>query len=517
MELTLKSIAFTIVIVTLVTWAWMVLNWLWLRPKKLEKFLRQQGLKGNSYRLLFGDLKESSIMLKKAKARPLSLDDDAAVRVNPFLPKLFKDYGKNSFMWFGPTPRVNITNPDQIKEIFTKINDFPKINSNPLARILAVGLVNYEGEQWAKHRKIINPAFHQEKLKLMLPAFCQSSSDIITEWEKLMSTEGSCELDVWPYLANLTGDVISRTAFGSNYEEGRRIFQLQSELAELTIQVIRSVYIPGWRFLPTKRNKRMKELDKEISTALMGIIKNREKAMKAGEAANDDLLGILMDSNFREIEEHGNNKNVGMSFNDVMEECKLFYFAGQETTSVLLNWTMVLLSKHQDWQERARQEVLQVFGNNKPEYEGLNHLKIVQMIFNEVLRLYPPAVMLGRAVNKETKLGNLILPAGVQISLPVIMVHHDPELWGDDAIEFKPERFSEGISKVTRNQVSYFPFAWGPRICIGLNFALVEAKIALAMILQNFSFELSPSYVHAPTAVLTLHPEFGTHLILRKL
>ena len=121
----------------------------------------------------------------------------------------------------------------------------------------------------------------------------------------------------------------------------------------------------------------MKEIDKEIRASLMGIIKNREKAMKAGEAANDDLLGILMETSFREIEEHGNNKNVGMSFNDVMEECKLFYFAGQETTSVLLNWTMVLLSKHQDWQERARQEVLQVFGNNKPDYDGLNHLKIV--------------------------------------------------------------------------------------------------------------------------------------------
>lgn len=93
MELPLKSIALTIVIVTVLTWAWRVLNWVWLRPKKLEKFLRQQGLKGNSYRLLFGDLKENSIELKEAKARPLSLDDDIAIRVNPFLHKLVNDYG----------------------------------------------------------------------------------------------------------------------------------------------------------------------------------------------------------------------------------------------------------------------------------------------------------------------------------------------------------------------------------------------------------------------------------------
>ena len=84
--------------------------------------------------------------------------------------------GKNSFMWSGPTPRVNITNPDQLKEIFSKINDFPKINSNPLARILAVGLVTYEGEQWAKHRKIINPAFHQEKLKVINFFICLHKS-----------------------------------------------------------------------------------------------------------------------------------------------------------------------------------------------------------------------------------------------------------------------------------------------------------------------------------------------------
>lgn len=129
----------------------------------------------------------------------------------------------------------------------------------------------------------------------------------------------------------------------------------------------------------------MKEIDKEIRASLIGIIKNREKAMIAGEAAKDDLLGILMESNFREIKEHGNNKSAGMSINEVIEECKLFYLAGQETTSSLLAWTMVLLGKHQDWQARAREEVFQLFGNKKPDSDGLVHLKIVSICINSYI------------------------------------------------------------------------------------------------------------------------------------
>ena len=123
----------------------------------------------------------------------------------------------------------------------------------------------------------------------------------------------------------------------------------------------------------------MKQNRKEVNELLWGIIDKREKAMKAGETLNDDLLGILLESNFKEIQEHGNDKNVGMSIKDVIDECKIFYFAGQETTSVLLLWTMVLLSKHPNWQARAREEDLHVFGNNKPEGDGLNHLKIVSI------------------------------------------------------------------------------------------------------------------------------------------
>lgn len=141
----------------------------------------------------------------------------------------------------------------------------------------------------------------------------------------------------------------------------------------------------------------------------------------------------------------------------------------------------------------------------------------VTMILHEVLRLYPPAPLLNRVVRKDIKLKNLMITAGMQVSVPIISVHRDYELWGDDAKQFNPERFSEGVSKATNGQLSFLPFAAGPRVCIGQNFAMLEAKMALSLMLQHFSFELSPSYAHAPSSVITIHPQFGAHLIVHKL
>nr|UAK14954.1 cytochrome P450 72A684 [Iberis amara] len=483
----------------------------WLRPKKHEAYLKRQGLSGTPFTFLVGDVIKESRMVEQAKSRPIGLNDDYTSRVMPLILQTVKDYGKTSYMWTGPTASVIITKPEHIKEVLNRVYDFPKPPTHPIVELFATGVALYEGEKWSKHRKIINPTFHLEKLKMMIPAFYESCREMVSKWERLVSEQGTLnEIDVWPYLVDVTSDVISRTAFGSSYEEGKRIFELQEEQGRRVLKALEMSFIPGIRFLPTKNNMRMRQIDREVKSRLREIIMKRQRAMEAGEAPKNDLLGILLESN---------SGDDGMSLEDVVEECRLFHFAGQETTAVLLVWTMIMLSHHQRWQDQAREEILQVIGkNNIPNFDALSHLKIMSMILNEVLRLYPPGILLGRTINKETKLGeDMTLPGGAQVVIPVLMVHHDPEIWGEDVLEFKPERFAKGISKATKNQVSFLPFGWGPRFCPGQNFALVEAKMALVLIMQRFSFKLSPSYIHAPHTVLTLHPQFGAPLIFHML
>ena len=137
------------------------------------------------------------------------------------------------------------------------------------------------------------------------------------------------------------------------------------------------------------------------------------------------------------------------------------------------------------------------------------------MILYEVLRLYPPAITFSRRAYKEMKIGNVTFPAGAFIEIPILFIHHDPDTWGSDVNDFKPERFAEGISKASKDSGAFLPFGWGPRVCIGQNFALLEARMAMCMILQRFEFELAPSYTHAPHTVMTLHPMHGAQIKLR--
>ncbi|KAC9216387.1 hypothetical protein E3N88_46175 [Mikania micrantha] len=447
------------VVVTVMVNLWWFFNWVWLRPKRMEKGLREQGLAGNRYRFLFGDLKEVAQMTEQAKLQPVKLSESIVPRVIPFYYKSANIYGSTFFTWVGPRPMVHIIDPVMIRQIFANYNQFQKMRvGNPLSKMLTKGVVDAaEGDQWMKHRKIINPAFHIEKLKII-----STSISIVKGYSLYM-------------IAMDTND-----------------------------------------FCLTKRNRRMKAIDQEVKSLIKKIINKQLTTKENGESSKEDLLGVLLDSNDKEIKLQGYT-TFGLSIDEIIEECKLFYFGGQETTANLLVWTMILLGQHTNWQDRARDEVLNVFGDKNLNTDGLSHLKIINMILHEVVRLYPLGPVIKRMIHEETKVENLTLPPGTLLLLHLMLIHYDANLWGDDVNEFNPERFAKGASKAAKEPSSYFPFGGGPRVCVGRTFALLEAKAALVMILRRFSFKLSPSYLHAPHTFITLQPQFGAQLIMSEL
>jgi len=141
----------------------------------------------------------------------------------------------------------------------------------------------------------------------------------------------------------------------------------------------------------------------------------------------------------------------------------------------------------------------------------------VSMILNETLRLFPPSPQWHRSIVYDVTLDGLQLPKDMLVYLPRLALHHDPDLWGDDFMKFKPERFANGVAKAAKHHLAFMPFSFGPRFCVGSTFAMQEAKVVLAMLLQQFRFHLSPRYRHTPkVAFVTIKPQYGMPLVVEK-
>ncbi|XP_031406502.1 cytochrome P450 CYP749A22-like [Punica granatum] len=488
---------------------------LWLNPIRIQRMMAAQGIKGPSYRFLHGNTKEILTMRKEAMERPMAshLSHDILPRLQPNIHTWVDTYGPNYLYWFGPQPQLVVTEPEMIKEVLNnKDKNYRKIKIRGFVKmLLGDGLVTSAGEKWVKQRKLANHAFHGESLKSSFPAVVDSVHMMLEKWK---DHEGK-EIEFFEEFIFLTSEVISRTAFGSSYVEGRNIFEMLRGLAVLTSRNAFKLRLPGiskiWK---TADEIEGEKLEKGIRDAILRIIKKREEKIAYGEldGYGNDFLGLLMQAFLEE------DRKKRITIDDVVDECKTFYVAGQETTNTMLTWTLFLLAVYTDWQEEARKEVLYVFGQRDPYHDGITKLKTMTMIINESLRLYTPVISLTREVSRQDRLGKLVVPANMHILVANLKVHHDPQIWGEDAHLFKPERFSEGVAKATNNNPAVFlPFGMGPRNCVGMNFAITEAKIAISMILQRYSFTLSPAYVHSPTQILTTRPQHGVHVILHPL
>ncbi|KAB2621134.1 cytochrome P450 CYP749A22-like [Pyrus ussuriensis x Pyrus communis] len=509
LEIILSSLLCLLLLLALIK----IFHKLWWSPIRLQNLVAMQGIKGPSYRFVHGNTKEISSMQEEAMSRPKSLSHDIFSRVQPHIHLWTKTYGANFLQWYGSQAQLVITEPELCKEILTnKDRAYPKSEPKSfLRRLLGDGLVVSDGEKWAKMRKLANYAFHGEILKGMAPTVIASAETMLETWKE----HDGQEIDVFEEFRLYTSEVISKTAFGSSYLEGKNIFEILDKLGHLSFKNAFKLRFPGIStFIKSNDEIESAKLEKSIRDSIMEMIKNRENKAMAGEedSFGNDFLGVLLKAH------QDTDERKRISIDEIVDECKTFYFAGQETTNSALAWTVFLLAIHTDWQEDARKEVIQIFGKQNPNLDGIAKLKTMSMIFNESLRLYPPVVTIERKIGREVKLGKHVLPANVEITIPCLALQHEPQIWGEDVLLFKPERFSEGVAKATKNNIAAFlPWGLGPRSCVGSNFAAIETKIVLSMILQRFSFTLSPAYIHSPYRLLTVRPQHGVQVMLHSL
>ncbi|XP_023739178.1 cytochrome P450 734A1 isoform X1 [Lactuca sativa] len=491
---------------------------IWWKPKKIEKHFSEQGIKGPPYCLLIGNAKEMVSFMVKASSQPMPFSHHILPRVLSFYHHWKKIYGPTFLIWFGPMVRLTVADPDLIREVFcSKSELYEKNEAHPLIKQLeGDGLLSLKGEKWALHRKIITPTFHMDNLKLLVPVATCSVVKMLDKWLD-MSDSGEVEIEVSECYQNLTKETMTRIAFGNiNYEYGKHIFQLQTRQMVLTSEAFQKISIPGYRFFPTKRNRECWKLQKEIKKRLMRVIERRREKWEDDELENGpkDLLGVMIEASRKE----SLNFLPAITASDIAEECKSFFFAGEQTTSNLLTWTTVLLAMHPQWQVIARDEVLSVCGpRDIPTKDCVSKFKMLTMILNESLRLYPPIVASIRRAKADVELGGYKIPRGTELLIPILAIHHDQTIWGDDVNEFNPSRFSDGIARAAKHPVAFIPFGLGVRTCIGQNLAILQAKLTISIILQRFSFKLSPKYQHAPTVLMLLHPQYGAPIVFKHL
>ncbi|KAF5740757.1 cytochrome P450 734A1-like protein [Tripterygium wilfordii] len=481
---------------------------LWM-PYKIQRHFKKQGIGGPGYRPIFGNTRESRRLSAEAVSKPIPFDQSTISRVIPHYNRWSSMYGKTYLYWIGMMPRLVISDPAILKEVLMNTGSSSPFQKKPLDplvnQLMGDGLPELKGEKWAIHRRITNLALNMEQVKGWVPTIVDGTMKMLNSWEERRAGRKELELDVHKELHNLSAEIISRTIFGSSMEEGKHIFMLQERQINLAILAQRSLYFPGLRFLPTKNNREGWRLEKEVREAIRKLI---EQNYKIGDKWRN-LLDLMTSS-------YKNNDGIEekLDVEEVIDECKTFYFAGKETSANTMTWALILLAFHQEWQIKAREEVTRVCGDKKlPAAVDISQLKIVNMILNETLRVYTLGPFIVRKTCKDTKLGGLDIPAGMLLAFPILAAHFDTEIWGEDAEKFNPMRFNVPQKHLS----SFFPWGLGPRICVGQSLAMVEMKIALAMIVRQYSFTLSPTYIHAPIQLLTTQPQHGAPLLFTKI
>ncbi|KAK7286960.1 hypothetical protein RJT34_22337 [Clitoria ternatea] len=501
-----------------------VFNVLVLKPRSLRAKLQKQGIHGPSPHFYLGNIPEIKSLLFQVQSAPTTQvkDKDKHVSLShsfpstlfPHIQKWTSQFGPMFLYSSGAIQWLLVTDIEIVKEVLmhTSLNlGKPSYLSKDMGPLLGQGILSSSGPIWAHQRKIIAPELYLDKVKAMVNLIVDSTNIMLKSWETRIGGEGVVsEIKIDEDMRSLSADIIARACFGSNYIEGEEIFSKLRDLQKLLSKT--HAGIPGFRYLPSKINRQVWKLEKEISSTISKLIKQRQE-----ETHEQDLLQMILEGakNYEDSDVFFSNSISRDRF--MIDNCKNIFFAGYETTAITASWCLMLLAAHQEWQDRARAEVFAVCGKGAVDASMLRNMKTLTMVIQETLRLYPPAAFVVRRVLSDINLKGILIPEGMNIQIPIPVVQQDPELWGHDADKFNPERFANGVVGACKVPHGYIPFGNGARVCVGQHLAMTELKIILSLILFKFHFSLSPTYCHSPAFNLVIEPGQGVFLKMTRI
>ncbi|MCP9439699.1 MAG: cytochrome P450 [Nitrospira sp.] len=407
----------------------------------------------------------------------------------------WRRYGDVLRFRLGPKTLHLFSHPDLAEEVLIKQADrFVKVYDprRPvgLALVLGNGLVTSSGEIWKRHRRIIQPIFHRTRLTAMADRMVQIGEHRIAGWPK--QTEQP--IDIAAEMMALTLEVISHTMFTTSVVQ--HIDQISHALRISLRYAFDSfhnpLHPPAW--LPTGRNREFRRVMAFMDDLIYGLIAERRGSGKR----HDDLLDRLLDARDEE-------SGAGLTDQELRDEALTIFAAGHETTANALAWTWYLLAIHPDVKARFHEEVDRVLQGKRPTVDDLPNLPYTRALFDESLRLFPPAPAIQRKAVTDTMIGGLALPAGSVVLIGTYNLHRHPAFWSDPE-RFLPERWLKGERSLAR--YAYLPFGAGPRACVGTHFALIEGPLLLALIGQYYDLRLAQDRVE-PQLMVTLRPKGG--------
>ncbi|HUJ02543.1 MAG TPA: cytochrome P450 [Rhizomicrobium sp.] len=359
------------------------------------------------------------------------------------------------------------------------------------------GLLTAEGPSWRFQRRTASPMFHARMVNGFVPVFAQAAQDLCARWSALPD---GAEIELAQEMMKLTFDIISRTMFAGevaiDYARLARMMELYLE-TKGRIELADVLGVPDW--VPTPNRLRVRPALVFIRRELNGLIARRREKIAAGTAPQD-LLTLLLTAE---------DPEEGALFSDaeVFDNVATFIFAGHETTANALTWTFYLLSQAREDDARLARECADVLGGASASAEDAASLPFTRAVIEEAMRLYPPAPLLSRDSIGPDKIGPVEIEADTSVLIAPWLLHRHQKLW-EAPDYFMPERFLPGAREKI-HRFAYLPFGAGPRICIGMGFALQEAIVILSTIAQRFRLELAPNFRVEPQARITLRPKYG--------